>query len=178
MDEWRRTLADPDKYPVRSGMKINPEAMRRAMLDGRDLHREAIEKAITASAAALPEGKAPGEARYDVLGTFDIAGEQGPREVEGIQAALAADVSVTAQQFASRYLPILMRQDMGMDTAEIGMWLAFLNTARPGVTRCEQSERALTLCLDYGGLDVLVVDNERVEELWVPVRVQWLHRRG
>ena len=177
MDEWRRKLADPEAYSVRSGKKIDSEAMRRAMLEGRDQHREAIEKAIAASVEALPEGTPPTEARYEVLGTFDIAGEQGPREVEGIQAALVADVSDTAKQFASRYLPIVMTQDLGMPGADVGMWVAFFGMAEPKVTKCAQAETELTLCLDYGGLDVLVIDSERVEELWVPVRVQWLQRR-
>ncbi len=178
MSPWRRQLADSTIYPVRDGLRIDVDKLRSALLEGRRAHRDEVRAAVQASVTALADGEPPSERDYRVLATFEHEVELVVREVEGTQAALAANVVDSAQRFAMQYLVLAMSEDQGMDTATVGQWMLFFNVAEPAVRRCGSTETTMTVCLDYGSLDILVVDMIADDGLWLPRRLQWLQRQS
>jgi hypothetical protein len=99
------------------------------------------------------------------------------REVEAINWLFDEDVHQTVRRVLSTYLTLMMHRDVGMPTAEIGVWMAFLRAAEPELRRCgSPASKALVLCLDYG-VDVFVLDVERQEPAWVVTRLQWMQAR-
>jgi len=178
LDPWRRQLADDTVYPVRDGKHIDPKALRKALGEGRGAQREAVRAAVLASVDALPEGPMPAEADYEVRATFEHESPVLAREVEALAVAVGGDVVEAARRFATRNLTISMTRELELPTQEIGLWTVFFNIALPVVTRCKATGEALSICIDYGALDVLVVDFMADPDVaWIPHRVQWLGRR-
>lgn len=178
LDPWRRQLADDTIYPVRDAAHIDPQTFRQALLEGRGSQREAVRAAVLASVEALPSGAMPAQADYQVRATFEHDSPVLAREVEALQVAVTADVRDVARRFASRNITIAMTREMELPTQEIGVWTVFFDVALPTVTRCRATDDALSICIDYGSLDVLVVDFMPDPDVaWLPHRVQWLGRQ-
>jgi hypothetical protein len=98
--------------------------------------------------------------------------------VEAINWLFDADVRATVQRVLGTYLTLMMHRDVGMTTADIGIWMAFLRAAEPDLRRCGGTASAgLVLCLGYGS-DVFVLDVARQEPAWVVTRLRWMQARG
>lgn len=178
LDPWRRQLADDTIYPVRDAAHIDPQAFRKALLEGRGAERDAVRAAVLASVEALPSGTMPAEADYEVRATFEHDSPALAREVEALHVAVTPDVADIARRFASRNITIAMTRELALPTQEIGLWTVFFDVALPTVTRCRATDDALSVCIDYGSLDVLVVDFMADPDVaWLPHRVQWLARQ-
>ncbi|MEO1482516.1 MAG: hypothetical protein AAFU77_10455 [Myxococcota bacterium] len=172
LDAWRQELADPEKYSLRQEGSVDFVRFTRAFDRARAQHREALGRAFTASIEALPSGPMPSPARYEVRLKYE-SDEADIRRAQAFTAALEADAAVTARFFISQFLPIAMIDTLGTTTADLGVWLGFFYAARPTVTVCGKSVQELSICVDYGGADILVVDMVPDDELWVGHRMTW-----
>lgn len=175
-DEARRELADPERTPLREGMRIDQEALRQALLRLRSQHGAQLAVTYAAGIEALREGERPVAERFEEVAAFVLPAEPAARDVEAINWLFDADVRATAQRVLSTYLTLMMVHDVGMTTADIGVWMAFLRAAEPELYRCG-GDAELVLCLDYGD-DVFVLDVERQEPAWVVTRLQWMQARA
>ena len=178
LDPWRRQLADDTVYPVRDGKHVDPQALRKALTEGRAAQREAVRAAVLASVERIDAADAPSADDYDVRATFEHDSPILAREVEGLQVAVTPDLAEVALRFATRNLTFAMTRELDLPGEEIGLWSVFFNVALPATTRCSATEDTLSICIDYGSLDVLVVDFMADPDVaWIPHRVQWLQRR-
>jgi len=69
-----------------------------------------------------------------------------------------------------------MRHD-GDPTEQIGVWLGFFHAARPVFAHCGRTGDSVTICVDYGGRDVLVVELAQRDGALLGRRLQWLQQR-
>lgn len=174
LDEARRELADPERAPLRQGMRIDAEALRRAMVRLRSQHGAQVAEAYEAELAALPTGEPPAAGRFEEVAHFALPEDPAVRDVEAINWLFDADVRATVQRVLGTYLTLMMHRDVGMTTADIGIWMAFLRAAEPELRRCSEAVgTAVTLCLDYGA-DVFVLDVERRAPARVVTRLRWM----
>jgi hypothetical protein len=177
LDEARRELADPDRMPLRQGMQIDQEGLRQALIRLRSQHGAQVAVAYQAEIDALPAGDPPAAERFVEVAAFVLPEEPAARDVEAINWLLDEDVRATTQRVLGTYVTLLMHRDVGMTTADIGIWMAFLRAAKPELRRCgEPGGTRLALCLDYGD-DVFVLDVERQEPAWVVTRLRWMQAR-
>jgi hypothetical protein len=177
LDEARRELADPERMPLRRGMQIDHEGLRQALLRLRSQHGAQVAVAYEAEIEALPAGEPPAAERFVEVAVFVLPAEPAARDVEAINWLLDEDVRATVQRELGTYLTLMMHHDVGMTTADIGVWMAFLRAAKPELRRCGGAGgKGLVLCLDYGD-DVFVLDVERYEPAWVVTRLQWMQAR-
>jgi len=174
LDEARRGLADPERAPLRQGMRIDQEALRQALLRLREQHGAQVAGAYEASIEALPQGELPAATRFEQVAAFELPSEPAARDVEAINWLFDADVRATAQRSLGMYVTMMMHRDLGMTTADIGVWMAFLHAAKPELRRCGgTASEGLVLCLDYGD-DVFVLDVQRQAPAWVVTRLRWM----
>jgi hypothetical protein len=177
LDEARRELADPERSPVRSGMAIDEEALRQALLRLRAEHGTQLAVAYEASIAALPEGQLPAPERFTEVATFEVPSDPAARDAEALNWVLDQDVRATAQRVFGTYLTLMMHHHLGMATPQIGVWMAFLHAAKPQIERCGgAASSSFMLCVDYG-VDVFVLEMARHEPAWVPTRLRWMQAR-
>ena len=183
MEQFRRELADPRLHPVRKGKTIDDGALRATMREAVAAHRDELARLTADSIAALPTGKIPGNGTHDVRLTFDIAASFGdlddPIVRESGEAMWALDegnVEITARRFMSQSLPIALQHD-GSPTNDIGLWLGFLHAARPVIAHCGRNNEAVTICVDYGGRDVFVVELAQRDGALVGRKLDWLQQR-
>lgn len=177
LDEARRELADPVRTPLRQGMQIDQEALRQALVRLRSQHGPQVAAAYGAGIEALPQGEPPAAGRFVEVASFELPNEPASRDVEAVSWLFDADVDMTVRRVLATYLTLMMHHDVGMTTAEIGVWMAFLRAAEPELRRCGGGEgTGLVLCLDYG-VDVFVLDMERHEPAWVVTRLRWMQAR-
>lgn len=174
LDEARRELADPERAPLRQGMRIDSEALRQAMVRLRSQYGAQVAGAYEAELASLPAGEPPVAGRFEEVASFALPEDPAARDVEAINWLFDVDVRATVQRVLGTYLTLMMHRDVGMTTADIGIWMAFLRAAEPELRRCSAAVgTAVTLCLDYGS-DVFVLDVERREPAWVVTRLRWM----
>jgi hypothetical protein len=177
LDEARRELADPVRTPLRQGMAIDQDALHHALLRLRAQHGPQVAAGYGASIEALPKGERPAAARFVEVARFELPDEPAARDVEAVSWLFDANVHETTRRVLSTYLALMMHHDVGMTTAQIGVWMAFLRAAEPVLRRCGGDEGpALVLCMDYGA-DVFVLDMERREPAWVVTRLRWMQAR-
>ncbi|MEL6548090.1 MAG: hypothetical protein AAFQ82_25920 [Myxococcota bacterium] len=175
MDGWRTELADPQTLPVRQGDSIDFERLKSSFDRARGENREALRAAFKKSVEALPLSDPPSETHYRTRLTFE-SDDPEARRSQAFTAALEANVTMTARFFVSQFLAVAMMEEAGT-TADIALWLGFFYAARPQVSRCGVVPGGLSLCVDYGGRDVLEVEMVPDQELWVGRRLTWWTRR-
>jgi hypothetical protein len=177
LDEARRELADPERSPLRSGMAIDEEALRQALLQLRAEHGAQLAVAYEASIAALPEDEPPAPERFTQVAAFEVPNEPAARDAEALNWVLDEDVRGTVRRVLGTYLTLMMHHDVGMTTAQLGVWMAFLHAAKPEIERCGGTgSTSFAVCVDYG-VDVFVIDMARHEPAWVPTRLRWMQAR-
>jgi hypothetical protein len=183
MEQFRRELADPKLYPVRRGKTIDETAMRVTMKEAVAAHREELARLTAESIAALPNGRLPDAGTHDVRLAFDIAEAFGDSEDpvareagEAMWALDEGDVTMTARRLISQSLPLAMVRG-GDPHEQVGVWLGFFHAARPVVAHCGRTNDAVTICVDYGGRDVLVVELAQRDGALLGRRLQWFQRR-
>lgn len=174
LDEARRELTDPDRVPLRQGMKIDQEQLRQALVRLRQQHGTQVAEAYGAGIEGLPVGALPAAPRFVEVAAFALPDEPAAREVEALNWMFDADVHQTVQRVLGTYLTLMMHRDLEMAPMDIGIWMAFLRAAKPELRRCGGAEDAgRLLCLDYGS-DVFVLDVAREEPAWVVTRLRWM----
>lgn len=182
-DEARRELADPAHAPLRRGMQIDRDALHAALVDLRARHGARLAGGYAASIEALPSGDPPGPPGFAEVASFSLPDEAVGREVEAINWLFDVDVRHTVQRVVGTYLTLMMVQDVGMKTQDVGIWMAFLRAAEPELRRCggqgqgQGQAQELVLCLDYGA-DVFVLDMVRQEPAWVATQLRWMQAKA
>jgi hypothetical protein len=177
LTQFQRDLADPAKYPIRKGMEIDEGAFRTAIAQAKDKHTGEVQRRFDASIAALPSGNVPSTSTHDERASLELPDDPDGREFGTMFWAIDADVERLVRRTASMYLSIAMTQ-AGFSMEKVSVWLAFFHTASPVTTRCEQSADSLAVCLDYGGMDVLVVDLVPHGHAWVCRRLRWMQQKA
>ena len=169
---WRRRLADPAAFAIRTGMKLDEATFRSAALQARDEFGERLTKRWETEVRALPEMRPPTAPEYRSVLEVKIPDEPLARSSELVMQLGDRGLQGTLRRSLSMYLPIAMTRDLGMSTAEMGRWLAFLGLAEPASMRCGTD----ALCMSYGGLDVFVFSTGRHDGSPLVERVQWWQR--
>ncbi|MCX4244682.1 hypothetical protein [Paraliomyxa miuraensis] len=172
-DEARRELADAGRAPLRRGMEIDRDALHAALVDLRARHGVTLAEGYAASIEALPRGELPAAPQFSEVASFSLPDAAAARDVEAINWLFDEDVRHTVQRVVGTYLTLMMVEDVGMTTEQVGIWMAFLRAAKPELRRCGGQGSALSLCVDYGA-DVFVVDLVRQEPAWVATRLRWM----
>jgi hypothetical protein len=177
LDEARRDLADPERSPLRHGMKIDQEALRQDVLRLRDQHGAQVAGAYQAGIEALPEREPPAAERFAEVATFVLPDDPAARDAESVNWLFDADVHATVQRALGTYVTLMMHHDLGLRMEDIGIWMSFLRAAKPELRRCGGTvDGGLVLCLDYGA-DVFVLDLQREAPAWVVTRLRWMQAR-
>jgi len=177
LDAERKALADPERYPLRKGMRIEEEALRGVLMRLRGRHGPQVAVAYLATIEALPTMAMPSAPGFGEIGVFDLPDDPAARDVEAMNWLFDADVRQTAQRTLSTYLTLMMHQDLDLSAREIGVWMAFLRAAEPTLARCEAGAEDLWLCMDYGA-DVFVLEMVRTDPGFVVRRVRWMQATG
>jgi hypothetical protein len=174
LDEARRELADPERTPLRRGLVLDAEGLRQALVRLRAEHGPQVAAAYQAGIDALPEGALPSAEGFGEVARFTLPDDPAARDVEAVNWLFDPDVRATVRRVLGTYLTLMMVHDMGMTTADVGVWMAFFHAAEPALRRCGGSSGAgLVLCLDYGS-DVFVLDMERKGPAWVVTQLRWM----
>jgi hypothetical protein len=175
--QFRRDLADNTKHPVRKGMEIDETALRSVILKAKDEHADEIKRRYDASIAALRDMDVPSASTHDERASLDMPDDVEAREAAAMFWALDADVEQSARRTLSMYLHVAMTQ-AGLPMEKISVWLGFLHTARPVTARCGQQADTVSVCVDYGGVDVFVIDVVPHANAWVPKRLRWMQKKA
>jgi hypothetical protein len=171
---FRAALADNGRHPLRKGLQLDQQAFAVAVARFRDEHRELLASRFRATLDALPAGTMPG-ADYGVVAETPPADAGSFAESTSFIYALDPDARHVARTAISMFIPVLAR-DAGMSVADIGTWIGFFASAAPALRRCESSAERVAVCLDYGGLDVLVVTLVPRGSGWGASSVSWRQR--
>ena len=174
LDEARRGLSDAQRYPFRDGKKINEEALRANLMKLRERHGAQVALAYAASIEALPVAEAPA-APFEEIAAFSLPDQPAARDVEAINWLFDRDVEETVRRSLSTYFALMSREQLEMPMRDLGVWMAFLRAAEPGLARCSPAPDDLWLCLDYGA-DVFVFEMSRLGSAWIVQRLRW-HQR-
>lgn len=170
----REALADAQRYPVRNGIRLDGEALRRSVLALRTRHGAQVALAYDKTIDALPAGEQPPEPEFSEVAHFEPPDEPALRDVEAMNWLFDESIEQTASRALFTYLPMVMMEE-GLSSAEVGMWFGFLRAAKPAVTRCSGDGKELRVCLDYG-VDVFVFEMRRVGSAWIVGRLRWMQR--
>lgn len=177
IEQFRAELADPAAYPVRHGLAIDDEAVRAAIRAFTEEHRPWLAGRLRASVAALEDAAPPAEPDYQALLEIEPAELTEVGEVVLMVEVLDPDVRQVVRRTLSMTLPAAMVHELTLPGDLTALWLGWLATAEPAWRRCGAEGRRLTVCADYGGLDVFAVELMDTDGLWVPVRLRWWQRR-
>lgn len=177
IERFREDLADPARFPVRDGLMIDTELLKDAIRGFADEHRALLRERLAASEAALVPGAQPAEPAYERLGAASDAAVVDFGPMVALLEVLDPDIPGVVRRTLSVAVPSILIEELSAPPDVIGLWLGYLSTARPTWRACGRTERRLTVCADYGGLDVFVVELVRSESLWTPAAVAWWQRR-
>jgi hypothetical protein len=176
--ELRVALADPEEHPVRDGLVLDFEAVGAAVRQFGAAHAGALRERLAASVAALPRGDPPGGPWFADIVTVDPAILAEVGRTVALFELLDPDVRSLVRTTLALTLPAAMAEDARATPEQVGRWLAFLALAEPTWRDCGGDARHLTVCAEYGGVDIFVVELLRSGDLWLPVAVTWWQRAG
>lgn len=183
IESFRRDLADPAKYDVRSGGQLQRDALQAAITEFAAANRALLDERFDASVEALEEGAPPSAPELALrLEVEDPRALEAAAVIAWLVQTLNPDVQSVARRTITTLLPSAAREQ-GFTTSELAMWLTFFATAEPTWRRCGGTGDVLVVCADYGGLDIFVVRLEHTLEpvpefpgarsAWAPRALQW-----
>ncbi len=176
LDEDRRQLADPQRYPLRDGMTIDPDGLQTAWQQLRARHGPQVAIAYQRGLDALPVQDPPTAPTFTEVVAFSPRNDAPVRDAEALQWLMDVDVHASARRWLSTYLTLAMVQDLGLSSREVGVWMGFLRTAEPTLHRCGgEAPDAPWLCVGYGD-DVFVLEMARHSPGWTLARLRWMQR--
>ena len=173
---FRAELADAEAYPLRDGLALDDDALGRAIRQFGEAHREHIRARLAASAADLLPGESPSGPWFRALVTVAPAALSAVAATLSWFEVLEPDVRTVVRRTLTLTLPAAMAEDVSAEPALAARWLAFLTLAEPTWRNCGQDEDHLSVCAEYGGVDIFVVELLRSGYLWLPVAVTWWQR--
>jgi len=168
---FRVALANPSKFPIRTGLEIDREALINAVEDFRRHHEELLTSRFLASVNRLPQGELPQAPSYKPLCTAgdELFGEDAFR----LLFTYDPDAVHLARRALSISLPVAMMKDLSLTHEQIGQWLGFVDLATPTHRLCRRTADTITVCIDYGSLDVFAIDLKRKGHEWMASSMTW-----
>ena len=177
VEQLRADIARPDRYPIRQGLQIDGDRVKQALLSFASAQRGLLDARFAAELRALPTTSAPASPEYGTV--LEIRGDdlESQSMVESMTAEYVLDPNPErlAQRAMFMLLPIYMSR-VGMTMANVSSWLGFFHVARPQVSSCGGDATHAVICIDYGGLDVLLVRLAVRGPAWVPELMSWQQR--
>jgi hypothetical protein len=171
VEAFRRSLADPAQHALRQDDRVDAKAMKEACLEFARKEGKRIAAAMAESLAALPPGRLPAPPERRVLAKLDPQ-DLGSLPDKAAVWSLHTEADRLVQAAVGTLAPMLMHQS-GMMADDLGIWIGFLNLARPTLAAVTHGETKVAIVADYGGLDTLVLDLERSELGWMPAGLAW-----
>jgi hypothetical protein len=174
--EFRKDLADNDKYPLRRGNALNIEALKSAVLKVRAENSVKLLQEYDTSYQSLPRRAAPHNRDYEQIlfkQEFNF-----PKDSMAAYATLYPDIRKMAKLMLSSLLPLTLSGELGFSVSQIGNWMAFLTLAEPVLYRCDTDGKYVTVCLDYGGLDIFQLGFATEENIPIVKHLSWYRRKS
>lgn len=175
---FRTALTDPETYPVRDGLALDFDALQEHVRRFGEAHGELVRARLAASVAALRPGEPPGGPWYADVVRVDPALLAEAGRVVTLVEVVEPDVRAAVRRTLGLTLPPALAADPDAPPGAALRWQAFLAAAEPTWRNCGSDPRHLTVCVDYGGLDIFVVELLRAGDLWSPVAVTWWQRQS
>lgn len=189
--QFRRELADPARYPIRGkDFDFDTEAFVGDLGKFLQQNGGSIVAQLNRSIEGLASGTLPNGLSYKRLAAFE---EMGTIRGFMMNVIVVPDIRRYFRSMMSAVFPTVMRQELGLSPAQVSMWLGFLYLAEPDWSVCSKGDATLSVCADYGGLDVFVLtlDFEKPYEIlflgttpvrmdagmWAPKSFAWWRRR-
>lgn len=176
IDAFRTALADPHQFPVRQGMKLEVDSLKSAMDQFTATHAKPLRERFESGVAKLKDASTPAAPEFRQV----LAMEDQMVAVAASSARFAylfhPDLEVICRMALSSSLPVAMSRVLGMATSDIGSWLGFLSAAKPVLHGCGKAGQDLTVCVDYGGVDIFVLRFSDDGTMWAPSAITWWQR--
>jgi hypothetical protein len=173
IDAFRSSLADPARFPLRHGLQLDIDALRQAIDRFALAHADALDAVFQKALADLPVRQPPTAPAYTERATASPELVATAAAVGHFAYTFRPEPESVTKSSVGTVLPVLMSTSLGMPTSEISGWIGFFQAAKPSLGLCGRTEQRVSLCMDYGGQDVFVLDLERDQGVWAPAGLAW-----
>jgi hypothetical protein len=139
-------------------------------------HHKLLEDQFEASLDALPDQAPPAAPEYGMVTELAGADFEGFADVLRYEYVLDPNAERLALRTMSMTIPITATRSLGLNMSTTGTWLSLLHSAKPSALLCGRERTKVTVCLDYGGLDVFIVRFAPHGSSWAPEGIAWQQR--
>lgn len=179
--EFRRSLADPARYPIRKSGRIDSSLFEQAIDRFIDENQIMLADRFRESIAGIEkvsEGELPIESDYESVGMVTEEFLETSKKTTRSFYAIYPDVRRLAMITVMSFLPIALREKGLMSLEQLGNWIGFFAYSLPEWRVVEATDEELLLFADYGRIDLVIVLFLWRDSVWTPAFINWVRSKG